>query len=101
MASQLDTFIKLIQQLRINAIEDDEDPNNIVLQTYTSPFDRVTISDSVRARSSSSLVWGNGSTYTAYDSNGNPYQATSCGWYWCIGGRWGGLRNFIFPWQSY
>lgn len=100
---QLDSFIQLINQLRVNSINDDDtDPNNILIQKYTGPYDQVYLSDAVRTQRSdvSSLVWGNGSTYTAYDSNGNPYQAPSCGWLWGSG-VWVGPKqgNFVFPWQ--
>lgn len=99
---QLDSFIKLVQQLRIDSIDDDTDPANIVIEKYTNPYDQMTLKDAVRTLQSnpSSLVWGNGATYTAYDSNGDPYQAPSCGWLWGSG-VWVGPtpRNFVFPWQ--
>lgn len=87
---QLDTFMQLINQLRINSISDDDtDPSNILLQKYTSPYDQMYLSDSVRTIKTNvnSLVWGTGQTYTAYDSNGNTWQAPSCGWLWGSG-RW-------------
>jgi hypothetical protein len=99
---RIDTFIKLIQDLRVNSITEEEDPNNILLQAYASPFDQVSQSDFFRVRTSSvaSIVWGTGATYTAYDSLGQPYQAPSCGWYWGSGGKWSGNpQNFIFPWE--
>lgn len=87
---KLDTFIQLIKDLRTSAVADDTDPNNIVLQVYTSPYDILTMTDTVRVSKSTpaSLVWGDGTTYTAYDSNGSAYQAPSCGWVWGSGGRY-------------
>lgn len=87
---KIDTFIKLVKQLHTQSIADDTDPNNIVLDKYTNPFDTVSLSDSVRARktSNASLIWGDGKTYSATDSNGNTYDAPSCGWQWGSGGRW-------------
>lgn len=87
---KLDSFIQLIKQLRINSMDDDTDPNNILIQKYINPYDQMYISDAVRVliTNPSSIVWGNGSTYTAYDSNNNPYQAPSCGWLWGSVARW-------------
>jgi hypothetical protein len=86
---KIDVFTQLIKDLRQNAITDDTDPNNTILQEYTSPFDTISVDDSVRALKSITRVWGDGTTYTAYDSNNQPYQAPSCGWLWGSGGRWG------------
>jgi hypothetical protein len=87
---KLDTFVQLIKDLRQGAISDDTDPNNVVLQVYTSPYDTLTMADSIRINQSgySSIVWGDGRTYIAYDSNGNPFEAPSCGWRWNSGGRY-------------
>jgi hypothetical protein len=90
---KLDSFIALIKELRTNAITDDDvDPANTLLQEYTSPYDQVSMGESIRAQrfSPTSQVWGDGTTYTAYDQQGNAYQAPSCGWYWGSGGAWVG-----------
>lgn len=89
---QIDTFIKLIQDLRTNQIADDVDPNNVVFQKYITPYDQTKVSDSVRffkPTGSGALTWGDGSTYTATDSNGNTWQAPVCNWLWGAGGKWG------------
>lgn len=84
---KIDTFVQLIKNLSTNAI-DDTDPSNTILQQYTTPFDTLKVDDSIRVLKSSSYVWGDGTTYTAYDSNNQPYQAPSCGWLWNAGGKW-------------
>jgi hypothetical protein len=84
----IDTFVRLIQDLRQGQLVDDTDPNNTVLNAYSSPFDQVSQSESVRSLTSQTRVWGDGKTYTAYDSSGNPFAAPSCGWLWGAGGRW-------------
>jgi hypothetical protein len=87
---KLDTFVQLIKDLRRNQELDDTDPNNTILQVFSTPYDQVSVSESIKFtnKSPGSFVWGNGSTYTSYDSNNNPYQAPSCGWYWGSGGRY-------------
>lgn len=77
-----DTFVRLIQDIQAGNLQDDTDPNNIVLQMSTTPFDEVTATESVRTLKGSTWVWGDGTTYTAYDIEGTPYQAPSCGWTW-------------------
>ena len=90
---KIDTFVQLIKDLRTNSINDDDtDPNNILLQTYQSPYDNVYFSESVRYFKLTNgvvRVWGDGTTYTLYDSNGDPWQMASCNWLWGAGGRWG------------
>lgn len=88
---KMDTFVQLIKDLRTGQQQDDTDPSNTVLQVYTSPYDTISITDSVRFLNpkANSFVWGSGETYTAYDSVGNSWQAPSCGWLWGSGGRWG------------
>lgn len=86
---KLDTMIQLINDLRTNAITDDVDPANVLLQTYQTPYDIITLGDSIRITNrplSTVYTWSDGTTYTAYDNNGNPYDAPSCGWTWGSGG---------------
>lgn len=85
---KIDTFVQLIKDLRTNSITDDTDPNNVALDLYTNPFDQVSLSDTVFLYKGSNYIWGNGSTYTSYDSNGNPVQASSADWAWGMGGKW-------------
>lgn len=85
---KMDTFVQLIKNLRQNSI-DDTDPNNTILQEYTSPYDTLKLDDSIRFFTSQTRVWSDGRTYTAYDSNNQPWQAPSCGWVWGSGGKWG------------
>lgn len=96
---KIDTFIQLIKDLRQNQINDDTDPNNTTIQMFTSPYDEKTYDDAVRVLISSTCVWGDGKTYTAYDSNNQPYQAPSCGWYWGSGGQWG--TGIVTRWNVY
>lgn len=84
---KIDAFVQLIKNLSTNSI-DDVDPNNTVLQEYTTPFDTMSFDDSVRVMKSGIFVWGDGSTYSALDSNLQSFQAPSCGWLWGAGGRW-------------
>lgn len=87
---QLDTFIQLVRQLRINSMDDDTDPANILLQKYTNPYDQISFIDAVKIyKPPPSLTWGNGSYYTAKDSSGNNFNVPNCGWYWGSGGKWG------------
>lgn len=95
---KMDTFVQLIKDLRTGQQQDDTDPSNTVLQVYTSPYDTISITDSARSLNSkiSSFVWGSGLTYTANDTNGDSWQAPSCGWLWGSGGIWGGTTyNYI------
>lgn len=88
---KLDQYIQEIKNLRIGQQLDDADPNNVLLQRYQNPYDIMPYSDTVKAfRSGTNLVWGNGSTYVAYDNNGQPWNAPVCNWLWGVGGRWGG-----------
>lgn len=98
---KFDTFIQLIKDLRTGQQLDDADPNNTLLQTNTTPYDIISFSDGIRSfQSGVNLVWGNGSTYTAYDSNNQAWGAPSCNWLWGAGGRWSGKPQiFAFPWQ--
>ncbi|MGM2624258.1 hypothetical protein ACS2QL_06190 [Bacillus cereus group sp. Bce038] len=87
---KIDSFIQLIADIRQNQLSDDTDPANIVLETYTSPFDEVSVvGESVRVLVSQNQVWGNGETYTAKDHSNVPYQAPSCGWLWGASAKWG------------
>lgn len=89
---KIDTFIDLIKGLRTNSIADDTDPSNIMLSIYSSPYDILTVGESVRCfmiNDSTARVWGNGASYTMYDHQGNPWQMSSCNWFWGAGGRWG------------
>lgn len=96
---KIDSFIALIRDLRVGQQLDDADPNNVLLQMYHTPYDIMPYDDTVKCfRSGIKLVWGDGSTYTAYDSNNQAWGAPSCGWLWGAGGRWCG-QDFIFPWQ--
>jgi hypothetical protein len=87
---KIDTFISLINNIRQGQLEDDTDPSNTVIQQYTSPYDTMTVAESVMTMksSTSSLVWGDGTTYIATDAQGNKWNAPSCGWLWGSGGRW-------------
>lgn len=88
---KLDSFIREINQLRIGQQTDDVDPNNIMLYRYINPYDIMPFSDTVKAfKSGINLVWSDGSTYTAYDNNGQAWGAPVCNWLWGVGGRWGG-----------
>ena len=78
-----DSFIKLIQDVQRGNLQDDTDPNNIVLQYTASPFDKVAAgNESVRTLSGKTWVWSDGTTYTATDIEGNSWTAPSCGWLW-------------------
>lgn len=97
---KFDTLVTLIKDLRTNAITDDIDPANILIPLYASPYDQMSNDESVRVfNNTTTRVWGDGTTYTAYDQAGNPYQAPSCGWVWGAGGRWGGTSYMLtlFP----
>jgi hypothetical protein len=90
---KLDSFIQMIKDLRTNIVTDDEsDTFNTILTEYASPFDQANLSDTVMTLklNTSGFTWGNGSTYTypIKDSNGNSYQAPSCGWLWGNGGKY-------------
>jgi hypothetical protein len=87
---KIDTFITLINSIRQGQLEDDTDPANTVIQQYTSPYDTMSNDESVKTIKTNihSLVWGDGTTYTATDAQGNTYSAPSCGWIWNSGGRW-------------
>lgn len=92
---KIDTFIQLINNLQKGQLTDDEDPNNTVIQMYTSPYDEVGNDESIRIIKSvpSSCVWGDGKTYSAVDMQGNAWNAPSCGWMWGSGGRWDGADS--------
>lgn len=77
-----DTFIKLIQDMQRGNLSTETDPNNIVLQYTTSPFDEATSGESVRYLATKTWVWSDGTTYTATDAEGNSWVAPSCGWLW-------------------
>lgn len=87
---KIDTFIQLINNIRQGQLQDDTDPNNTVINQYSSPYDTVYGSESVRSLKAgiNSRVWGDGTTYTATDAEGNTWSAPSCGWLWGSGGRW-------------
>lgn len=87
---KIDTFISLINDIRKGQLTDDTDPTNTVINQYTSPYDTMSNTESVRTLKStpSSQVWGDGTTYVATDIEGNTYNAPSCGWYWGAAGRW-------------
>lgn len=85
---KLDTFVALIGNLRKNAQDDDVDPNNVSLSYYASPYDNMSTGESVRCVKSTTCVWGDGTTYTAYDNKNQPFQTPSCGWSWNAGGKW-------------
>lgn len=87
---KIDAFIQLMSNIRKGQLTDDTDPNNTVIQQYTSPYDTMTVSEAleISVKKSLSFVWGDGTTYTATDTAGNPYQAPSCGWEWSSGGRY-------------
>lgn len=87
---KIDTFISLINDIRKGQLTNDTDPNNTVIQMYTSPYDAVSSSDSVRGYvwPKTACVWGDGTTYVQYDNNGDPWYAPSCGWMYNANGRW-------------
>lgn len=87
---KIDTFISLINNIRKGQLTDDTDPTNTVIQQYTSPYDSTSNTESVRTLMTpvSSLVWGDGRTYSTTDAEGNTYNAPSCGWTYGANGRW-------------
>lgn len=87
---KIDTFISLVNNIRKGQLTDDTDPNNTVINMYTSPYDTMSNDESVKVLTSklSSLVWGDGRTYTATDAEGNTFNAPSCGWLWGSGGKY-------------
>lgn len=87
---KIDTFIKLVNNIRQGQLQDDTDPANTVIQQYTSPYDTASNVESVKALNvkNSVIVWGDGTTYVVKDAEGNTWNAPSCGWFWGSGGRW-------------
>jgi hypothetical protein len=87
---KIDAFITLVNNIRKGQLQDDTDPSNTVIQQYTSPYDAMSNSESIRTlkTKTSSLVWGDGTTYSAVDAEGVTWSAPSCGWLYGSNGRW-------------
>lgn len=85
------SFTKLINQLTVGQITEDEDPNNILLQKFNTPYEEVYYRDAVivtKASPNPTYTWGDGTYTTVNDSNGNPYKVPNCGWWWGFGRTW-------------
>lgn len=53
-----DTLIKLIEDLRTNS-QDDTDPNNVVIQTFQTPYEQISFDESVTlTKWTGRPVWG-------------------------------------------
>jgi hypothetical protein len=86
---KIDSFIQMVNNIRKGQLTNDTDPQNTTIQMYTSPYDTLTQTESVRFwNPSPTCVWGDGKTYTAYDAQGAKWSAPSCGWLYGAGGRW-------------
>lgn len=94
---KIDAFIQLVNKIRQGQLVDDTDPTNTLIQTYTSPFDKLSNVESVRIIKSapSAKVWGDGTTYVATDMEGSSWNAPSCGWLWGSGGKWTNGTNTV------